>query len=42
MEKILVSACLLGINCKYDGTNNKNNKVQKRKMDELIVKGINA
>ena len=27
MEKILVSACLLGINCKYDGENNKNDKV---------------
>ena len=26
-EKILVSSCLLGINCKYDGNNNKNNKV---------------
>ena len=27
MEKILVSACLLGIDCKYDGKNNKNEKV---------------
>ena len=26
-EKILVSACLLGNNCKYDGTNNLNEKV---------------
>lgn len=25
--KILVSACLLGINCKYDGGNNRNDKV---------------
>lgn len=25
--KILVSACLLGENCKYNGTNNKNEKV---------------
>lgn len=24
---IIVSACLIGINCKYDGNNNKNNKV---------------
>ena len=24
---ILVSACLLGINCKYNGDNNKNEKV---------------
>jgi len=27
MEKILVSACLLGNNCKYDGKNNRNEKV---------------
>ena len=26
---ILVSACLLGINCKYDGDNNKNENVKK-------------
>lgn len=26
-EKILVSACLLGVNCKFDGTNNDNEKV---------------
>ena len=26
-EKILVSACLAGINCKYDGTNNYNEKI---------------
>lgn len=26
-EKILVSACLSGLNCKYDGTNNYNEKV---------------
>ena len=25
--KILVSACLLGMNCKYDGSNNRNEKV---------------
>lgn len=25
--KIMVSACLLGINCKYNGKNNKNEKV---------------
>lgn len=25
--KLLVSACLLGINCKYNGNNNKNNKI---------------
>lgn len=27
MEKILVSACLLGIDCKYNGKNNENNKI---------------
>lgn len=26
---ILVSACLLGINCKYDGNNNKSDKIEK-------------
>lgn len=26
-EKILVSSCLLGINCKYDGSNNRNEKL---------------
>ncbi len=26
-EKILVSACLAGVNCKYDGTNNINEKI---------------
>lgn len=25
--KLLVSACLLGINCKYNGKNNQNNKI---------------
>ena len=25
--KLLVSACLLGIKCKYNGNNNKNNKI---------------
>lgn len=28
-EKILVSACLLGVNCKYNGNNNLNDKVIK-------------
>jgi len=27
MEKILISACLVGDNCKYDGKNNKNPKI---------------
>lgn len=33
-EKILVSACLAGVNCKYDGGNNENVKIM-----ELIKKG---
>lgn len=28
-EKILVSACLLGVNCKYNGKNNENEKIIK-------------
>lgn len=31
MENILVSACLLGLNCKYDGTNNYNKNIEKLK-----------
>ena len=27
--KLLVSACLMGVNCKYNGTNNKNDEVLK-------------
>lgn len=27
-EKILISACLLGIPCRYDGRDNKNRKSQ--------------
>ena len=27
--KIMVSACLAGINCKYNGSNNQNDKVMK-------------
>lgn len=36
-EKILVSACLLGINCKYDGKNNKNEKVLEYLKDKEII-----
>ena len=36
-EKILVSACLLGINCKYDGTSNKNEKVLKLAKDFILI-----
>lgn len=31
MKKIIVSACLLGYNCKYSGSNNKNDAVLKLK-----------
>ena len=37
MKKILVSACLLGINCKYDGTNNKNDKVLEYLKDKEVI-----
>ena len=37
MEKILVSACLLGINCKYDGNNNKNDKVLEYIKDKEVI-----
>ena len=36
-EKILVSACLLGINCKYDGNNNKNDKVLEYLKDKEVI-----
>lgn len=28
-ENILISACLIGINCRYDGKNNKNNNIER-------------
>ena len=35
--KILVSACLLGVNCRYDGGNSRDeNAINRLKMDELI------
>ncbi len=37
MEKILVSACLLGTNCKYNGSNNKNNKVLEYIKDKEVI-----
>lgn len=37
MEKILVSACLLGIDVKYDGTNNKNDKVLEYIKDKEVI-----
>lgn len=34
---ILVSACLLGINCKYNGDNNENDKVIKHLKDKQFI-----
>lgn len=38
-EKILISACLAGVNCKYDGTNNINEKIIKiiKEHDVILV-----
>ena len=36
-EKILVSACLLGTNCKYNGANNKNSKVLEYLKDKEVI-----
>lgn len=36
-EKILVSACLLGLNCKYNGGNNEKEKVLKYLEDKEII-----
>ena len=35
-EKILVSACLLGVDCKYSGGNNYNEKVLKYLWDDAF------
>ena len=35
--KILVSACLLGIDCKYNGKNNKNEQVLKLLKDHDLI-----
>lgn len=37
MEKFLCSACLLGINCKYNGGNNANEKVLKLAEKESLI-----
>lgn len=37
MEKVLVSACLLGVNCKYNGNSNKNEKVLKYIKDKQVI-----
>lgn len=36
-EKVLVSACLLGVNCRYDGKNGENEAVLKLMEDFLLV-----
>ena len=36
-EKILVSACLLGINCKWDGTSSKNEKILKLAKNFILI-----
>lgn len=36
-EKILVSACLIGINCKYDGSNNDNERVLEYLKDKEMI-----
>ena len=37
MEKILISACLLGINCKYNGKNNYNSLIEKLKEKYILI-----
>jgi len=36
-KKIIVSACLAGVNCKYDGGNNKNDKIMKLFEEDRIA-----
>ena len=37
MEKVLVSACLVGENCKYNGGNNKNEKIIEFLKDKEVI-----
>lgn len=37
MEKVLVSACLVGNNCKYNGKNNKNEKIIEFLKDKEVI-----
>ena len=37
MEKLLISACILGINCKYNGKNNYNPLVEKVKEKYILI-----
>ena len=36
-EKVLVSACLVGENCKYNGKNNKNEKIIEFLKDKEVI-----
>ena len=36
-EKVLVSSCLVGTNCKYDGGNNKNEKLINYLMNKEVI-----
>ena len=38
VKKILVSACLLGDNCKYDGGNNYNKELVEWLSDKIVIK----
>ena len=37
MKRIFVSACLLGVNCKYNGENNYNEKIMEYLKDKEII-----
>ena len=37
MEKVIVSACLVGENCKYNGKNNKNEKIINFLKDKEVI-----
>ncbi len=37
MEKVIVSACLIGNNCKYNGGNNKNEKIIEFLKDKEVI-----
>ena len=39
--KIMVSACLAGVNCKYDGKNNRNEKVLQLMADNEVMPNFN-
>ena len=36
-EKVLISACLLGVNCRYDGWNKRNEKLLQMLKDKEII-----